>query len=347
MMKYAEQVRLGHPDRIADLVSEQIVKAAIENDENSRCGIEVMIKGTDEHSINVVVSGEMTPLLGDDEISYIVETTLEKLFLIEPTDVNVLVFVTGQSEQIARNMNGNTSGDQCIVYGYADITQPRSLPFPYVIATEIMQYIDSDYDFFEPPDGKIIVGHDNHSGKLDIIASIQRPTDTDINYFEFVLNKEINRVLGIYNAESWVTINPGGDFVDGGVHCDSGITGRKIQCDTYGTLVLNGGGNLNGKDGTKIDRVGAYIARWIALNMSHIYESEVTTRLVYKMGDKYPINAYAYIDDGFSKRKIKIESYGILSVEEAIDHFDLREPYVFGAKYSHFYDDRFKWNQIL
>jgi S-adenosylmethionine synthetase len=283
--KTAESVCMGHPDKLCDIIADSILDAYLRKDKASRVACEVMAtKG------KIIVAGEIT-CSGKVDIRFIVKNVLREVGY-NPWKFTVFVFVHHQSADIAEGVdnalelrNGINdpygsvgAGDQGTVYGYATNETSENLPLPLVLSHRIVKRIDNcrKGKLIKGilPDGKAQVTLEYKDGKpkrvKTIVVSVQH--DKDKNQEE-LKSDILNNVLWQcfedfpFNDDTEILINPSGRFVEGGPAADTGLTGRKIIVDTYGGLASHGGGALCGKDPTKVDRSGAYMARYIAKNI--------------------------------------------------------------------------------
>ena len=310
MKKYltAESVCIGHPDKLCDLIADSILDACFRKDKASRVACEVMAtKG------KIIVAGEIT-CSEKINIRYIVKKVLEEVGY-NPRKFLIYVFVNRQSDDIKEGVdtaiearNGNTdpygligAGDQGTMYGYATNETREMLPLPLVLSHRIVKRLDEARKnklikgIF--PDGKVQVTVEYDGDKpvrvKTIVVSIQHHKDKSQ---EELKTDVLNNVLWPsfedfpFDNETEILINPSGRFVIGGPTADTGLTGRKIMVDTYGGLASHGGGALCGKDPTKVDRSGAYMARYIA---KHIVWSDFAEKcevaLSYAIGKANPV----------------------------------------------------------
>ncbi len=283
--KTAESVCMGHPDKLCDLIADSILDACLRKDKASRVACEVMAtKG------KIIVAGEIT-CSGKVDIRFIVKNVLREVGY-NPWKFTVFVFVHRQSTDIAAGVdkalevrNGINdpygsigAGDQGTVYGYATDETRENLPLPLVLSHRIVKRIDEcrKGKLIKGilPDGKCQVTVEYEDGKpkrvKTIVVSVQHDKDkTQEDLKSDILNNVLWQCFEDFpfDDETEILINPSGRFALGGPAADTGLTGRKIMVDTYGGLASHGGGALCGKDPTKVDRSGAYMARYIAKNI--------------------------------------------------------------------------------
>lgn len=268
MRKTAEFVSPKHPDKICDFIADSILDAYLEGDPESRVAIEVM----GGHNL-VTINGEVTSTAKPD-----VESIVKAI--VGP-DFEVVTHIALQSPQIARGVDSGGAGDQGIMKGYATADTSTYLPIEYQLARNLCMKIFGRY----PYDGKTQVTVEN--GKvLAVVASFQNTKSAELLAF----------VKDILTAEEYF-INPAGEWTQGGFDADTGLSGRKLIVDNYGPEVTIGGGSFSGKDYTKVDRSGAYMARRIAVELLEKYGAkEVQTKLAYAIGKNDPVMAVAVID---------------------------------------------------
>jgi len=338
MKKYktCESVCKGHPDKLCDLISDSILDACLRKDKSSRVACEVM--ATKGH---IIVAGEITCSKRID-IRGVVRRVLTDVGY-NPRKFLVFVYVHQQSKDIAGGVDralesreGDTSwysmlgaGDQGTVYGYATNETSEKLPLPLVLSHAICEKLDKvmkngvikDIG----PDGKaqVTVEYEGDKPKRikTIVVSVQHSVDKDLDVLR---NEVIAQVLWPvfekypFDDETEILINPSGRFVEGGPAADTGLTGRKIMVDTYGGLVAHGGGAFSGKDPTKVDRSGAYMARAIAKNIVRCgFAKRCQVAISYAIGKADPV-------------ALEIDTFGTGTIEEStlcravLDVFNLR-----------------------
>ena len=291
----AESVTEGHPDKLCDYIADSVLDACLEKDSNARVACEVMAtKG------KIIAAGEITAKELPD-IPHIICRSVRQVGY--GGDYEVEVILHDQSPEIAGAVEEGGelgAGDQGIIYGYACDETASLLPLPVVLAHEItMSLTDARKHGLLPgllPDGKAQVSveyrGENHPRVAAVVVSCQHEQDYDIiqlqgDIYEYIL---LPLMEDLMDEETNVWINPGGSFVSGGFEADTGLTGRKLMVDTYGGIVPHGGGALSGKDGTKVDRSAAYMARYIAKNIVAAgLARECTVGLAYAIGVAEPV----------------------------------------------------------
>ncbi|HWD37995.1 MAG TPA: methionine adenosyltransferase [Fimbriimonas sp.] len=361
----SESVSEGHPDKLADQISDALLDAFLEQDQRSRVAVETLLtRGV------AVVAGEVTTE-GYVDIAKVVRRTITEAGYTD-TDLGfdgntcgVLVAIQGQSQDIAMGVDTGGAGDQGMMFGMATTETPELMPLPISIAHALTRQA-SDIRRKHPtlglrPDVKsqvsVVYDANGRPEKIDtIVVSAQHsPALSQDGICEIVRTRIIAPVLKAY--ESYATddikyhINPTGQFIIGGPQGDTGVTGRKIIVDTYGGMAPHGGGAFSGKDPTKVDRSAAYMARYIAKNIvTAELADRVVVQLAYAIGVAQPV---AVNIETFGTEKIDPEEISNrvrkaydLSPKGIIDHLGLRTTkYVPTAKNGHFGNPDFPWEQ--
>ena len=292
----AESVTEGHPDKLCDTIADSVLDACLSSDPAARVACEVMATAG-----KIIVAGEITARDLPD-IPAIVCRTVHEIGYDCGYEVEVITH--DQSGDIAGAVSQDAqvgAGDQGIVYGFACSETPQLLPLPVVMAhrltllltnarrTGIIQGLG--------PDGKAQVSVEYQGGSphriAAVVVSCQHDADKDMDELrrEIIRHVIVPALRDLYpDPKTEVFINPSGRFVLGGFEADTGLTGRKLMADTYGGLAPHGGGALSGKDGSKVDRSGAYMARYIAKNLVAAGLAErCTVSLAYAIGRAEPV----------------------------------------------------------
>lgn len=363
----SESVCEGHPDKLCDYIADSILDECLRFDPLSRVACEVMAtKG------RIIVAGEIT-CEGPVNIDRVITNALlEREY--DPQDFEVSIFIHTQSPDIAEGVNkaleireADTyndlgAGDQGTVYGYATNETSSYLPLPLVLAHRICASLDGARKDGTLPylksDGKAQVSieyeNDIPTRVSAVIVSVQHEASKDVNE----LRKEITSQILYpvfedfpFDENTQILINPSGRFVEGGPAADTGLTGRKLMVDTYGGLALHGGGAFSGKDPTKVDRSGAYMARFIAKNIVAAGLAErCEVALSYAIGKAEPVavNVITFttgvVGDETLSQAVKMVFP--LKPQSIINTFDLRTPiYSETSCYGHFGSTRFPWER--
>ena len=325
MLKTAEAVTPEHPDKLCDQISDAILDACLEQDPESRSAIEV-IGGHDL----IVVAGELTTKAKID-IPKIVKSVVKK-------DYEILVNIVRQSQEIARGVDNGGAGDQGIMIGYANDDNKSFLPQELYLAKSLCRFVYEKY----PVDGKVQITIKEH--KTKIIHSL-------VISFCSVSKKELEREIEVWKKINDIKkigkiyINPAGDWFQGGFDADTGLTGRKLVCDNYGPQIPIGGGAFSGKDASKVDRSGAYMARKIAVDLLKKYRAkEVLVKIAYCIGRGEPVMANAIvISKKGSKRSLEISGYD-LTPKGIIDFLKLKKPQFNQVAAWGSFGNGFKWD---
>jgi S-adenosylmethionine synthetase len=268
MRKTAEFVSPKHPDKICDFIADTILDAYLEVDPESRVAVEVM----GGHNL-ITINGEVTSR-AEIEVERLVKA-------IVGADFEVITHIAQQSPEIARGVDSGGAGDQGIMKGYATSETASRLPIEYELARNLCMKIFEKYPF----DGKTQVTVED-GNVLVVVASFQNTKNDELLAF----------VKEVISAQEYF-INPAGEWTQGGFDADTGLSGRKLIVDNYGPEITIGGGSFSGKDYTKVDRSGAYMARRIAVDLlNQRGAKEVHTKLAYAIGKNDPVMAVAVID---------------------------------------------------
>ena len=323
-MKTAECVTPRHPDKMCDIISDAILDSYLKQDSESRVAVEVM----GGHK-KVYISGEVTSK-GDvllEEVIKIVERVTGK------KDNEVFLDIIKQSPDIARGVDTGGAGDQGIMVGYACNENEEMIPQELYLARSLCKFIYNKH----PEDGKTQITLNKKDRIKTIVASFCNVKKEELKKIitEWFLDKDISKKMILH-------INPAGDWTQGGFDADTGLTGRKLVVDNYGTRVAIGGGAFSGKDSSKVDRSGAYVARKIAVDNLRIYNAkEVLVKIAYSIGVAEPVMVTVDIDG--ARKEIK-EIQG-LEPREIIDYLCLQSPiFEESAKWGHF-GNKFNWDK--
>ena len=314
MLFTSEQVSHGHPDKICDQISDAILTDCLRHDRNSRVAVETLIK--DNH---VTIAGEITSRY-QPNYQAIVQN---QLVLHEPLIAGGFVLtqhISQQSPDIAQGVNRKGAGDQGMMFGYACKETNEMLPLPFALATKAIELLQSLNNPVLLPDAKAQVTYDYDRRRIDtFLISTQHLHNANPTYIYHLVHGVMKEAAAQYNQNDdfRLLINPTGRFVNGGSFADTGVTGRKIIADTYGGACRHGGGAFSGKDPTKVDRSGAYMARKIAKDiLRHGLAGRCEVQLAYAIGVNEPVSVSA---ETFHTSKVP-NSYLIRWIRE---HYDL------------------------
>ena len=360
----SESVTKGHPDKVADLISDCILDEYLKEDKNSRVAVETLISNN-----KVTVAGQVSSNTKVD-IEKLVRNTLKNVeynnseVTMDYKTCDVEVNLTEQSKDIALGVDDGGAGDQGIIFGYATDETEEYMPYPISLAHKLSRKIDEVRENKILPylksDGKVQVTveyiNDTPIRVDTILISVQHSKDVNIiqlqkDILEEVILETVDPEM--LDIETKFYINPTGRFVIGGAKADTGLTGRKIIVDTYGGIARHGGGAFSGKDATKIDRSGAYMLRHIAKNVvANGLARKCEIQMSYGIGLRYPISIYIdcfgtnRIPEGLIIKLIK-ERFD-LTPRGIIDYLKLQEPvYAKTTNYGHFGREEFNWEKII
>ncbi len=309
-----EQVSNGHPDKLCDQIADAIVTDCLKHDPKSRVAIECLIK--DNH---IVIAGELTSSHRPDYDGLVYEVFerigFDKLNYGDPlyAGPEIEILVKTQSPDIALGVNRGGAGDQGMMYGYATNETAELLPIPFVVATRFLEILKQYPSRMFRADAKSQVSFDYDTGKITtFLCSVQHSPDVEPADFRHII--ETMMVMAAaengLNSDFEKLINPTGRFVIGGSFADCGVTGRKLACDTYGGVGHIGGGAMSGKDPSKVDRSGAYIARKIARDIVLAgYADKCEVQIAYAIGIANPVSVYVETFGTEHQDKRFIEQY--------------------------------------
>ena len=363
----SESVTEGHPDKICDRISDTVLDEHLKQDKFARVACETVASG------NIIfVTGEIT---SEGKVDYekVVRDVLKEIgyddeqYSISWRTCEVKVYIKEQSPDIARGViKGKEigAGDQGIMFGYAtDETQelmPLSLQLAHKICRKLAEVRKSGKAPFLKPDGKSQVTIEYEDGKPKrvhtVVVSTQHTPDAKLEEIrEFVIEEVVKAVVPkeLLDGTQYF-VNPTGRFVIGGPLGDAGLTGRKIIVDTYGGHARHGGGAFSGKDPTKVDRSGAYIARKIAktiVSAGIAKKCEVCLTYVISFPEPVHISVETFGTSKYPEEKIAkaIREIFPLKVGDIIEYLDLRRPiYAKTSAYGHFgrEEEDFTWEKV-
>jgi len=364
-MKYiftSESVTEGHPDKIADQVSDSILDAVLADDPNGRVACETLVT-----TGICVVAGEITtttyvdvPKLVRGVINHIGYTDSAMGF--DCKTCAVVNMIQAQSPDIAMGVDTGGAGDQGLMFGYACDETPEMMPLPIMMAHKLVRRLsESRREGQLPylrPDGKSQVSVEYVDGKPKRIDAVVISTQHDSDVSTEQLRAEVKKfVIGavvpenMCDSQTKFHINPTGRFVIGGPHGDTGLTGRKIIVDSYGGMGRHGGGAFSGKDPTKVDRSACYMARYVAKNLvASGLASRAEVQLAYAIGVAEPVSVMV---NTFGTGKVEdqrlaelVREHFSLTPAGMIKSLNLRRPiYRATAAFGHFgrTEESFTW----
>ncbi len=367
----SESVTEGHPDKVADQISDSILDAMLEQDKHSRVACETFIT-----TGLVVVGGEITTE-GYVEIPEVIRNTLTeigytdtKISGFDSHTCGILTTIDKQSPDISMGVNENDglfkeqgAGDQGLMFGYATDENSDFMPTPINLAHQLchkMAEVRKSKEVpFILPDGKsqVSVRYENHEPVAveKIVISTQHLEEVSRKEIEEAMIETVIKKIVPQNLLSDKTeylINPTGRFVVGGPVADAGLTGRKIIVDTYGGWGRHGGGAFSGKDPSKVDRSASYMARYIAKNVvASGLAKRCEIQIAYAIGVAKPVSVYVntFGTGAIEEEKIEAIVNDVFDMKPAsiIKKLDLLRPiYKKTASYGHFGRDGMPWEQL-
>lgn len=360
----SESVCAGHPDKVADAISDAIVDAVLAQDPNGRTAVETLVA----HN-RVVLAGELTTTAVLD-IESIVRNEIRRLgYTVDEWGFSdsspIDNYLHQQSPEISVGVDDYGAGDQGLMFGYACTDTPEYLPLPITLAHALVKALDTARELkqlaYLRPDGKAQVVVRYEDGKPVAVkhVTIAVPHDEDVSLDRVrsdIYQNIISPVLKGYGYsvdEKAVVVNGTGVWNTPGPSSDSGLTGRKIVVDGYGGFARVGGGAFSGKDPSKVDRSGAYAARYIAKNIVAAGLAErAEIALAYYIGAKEPVNFTIDTFGTSTKPERDILEFAkillVPSVKNIVEQLDLRRPiYAQTAAYGHFGKADLPWEHIV
>lgn len=361
----SESVSASHPDKICDQISDAILDECLSKDPKSRVAVETMVTAG-----RIVLAGEVTTrgIVNFEKIARGIVKDLgydKKIYNFDYQSAKVNAFIHSQSPDIAEGVLVGGAGDQGMMFGYACNETPQLIPLPITLAREIAKGIDLEREKarlpYLRPDGKSEVTVEYKDGQpqrvTKVITAVPHDPKTPLtkvakDVFERVVRSTLKK-YGLSIDFKDTICNGTGKWEIGGPAADTGVTGRKIAVDTYGSMARVGGGCFSGKDPTKVDRSAAYAARFIAKNIvARGYAKKCEVQLAYVIGQAEPITKAieTFGTQKVSLSKIEQFAWGLmpLSVQGIIDSLDLARPiYRQTASYGHFGWPAFSWEKIV
>ena len=373
MLFTSESVTEGHPDKVADQISDAILDAYLEVDKYARVACEVLVT-----TGQVVIAGEITSITPID-VAAVVRKTIKKIGYVDSEigfdykSCGIMVNLDRQSPDISQGVTAGKgrfkeqgAGDQGMMFGYACRETPQLMPLPIMLAHKICKKLATQrkhHSTWLRPDGKaqVTAEYDDEGNIVKIptiVVSTQHapgpynPRGVRDYIYETVIAPCLPHKWRMNKQEMEVLVNPTGKFVVGGPHGDCGLTGRKIIVDTYGGACPHGGGAFSGKDPSKVDRSAHYMARYIAKNIVAAgIVDRITVQLAYAIGVAEPVSISVGTDysSDFTNDQIVELIYDCFDMTPAgiIKQFDLLRPiYAKTAAYGHFGRSEFPWEKV-
>jgi S-adenosylmethionine synthetase len=369
----SESVGEGHPDKVADLISDSVLDACLEQDPQSRVACETMVK-----SNMVIIAGEITTKA---KLNYeqVVRAAIRDVGYVHDDDVfhadRVFInnYLTRQSPDIAQGVDARAAegketaeqgaGDQGLMFGYACNETPEMMPtaimYAHRLGRELTKLRKAGVVGWLRPDAKSQVSiryeNDKPVKVENVVISTQHTKDvTHAAICDFLIEHVVRKVIPakMLDKNTKYLINPTGRFVVGGPEGDSGVTGRKIIVDTYGGWGRHGGGAFSGKDPSKVDRSAAYMCRWVAKNIVASGLAEICElQVAYAIGYPEPVSIWVdsmgtgkVPDDVIARAVAKVFSFKPANIIKQLDL--LRPIYRQTTNYGHFGKADMTWEQI-
>jgi S-adenosylmethionine synthetase len=349
----SESVTEGHPDKMADQISDSVLDAVLKDDPKGRVACEVLIT-----TGICVVSGEITTNTYVD-VPRLVRSVIHDIGYsdanmgFDSKTCGIINSIQSQSPDIAMGVDTGGAGDQGLMFGFACDETPELMPLPIMMAHKLVRQLSevrraNKLDFLRP-DGKSQVSVEYANGKPKRIEAVVVSTQHDDKISTEELRAQVKKHIidpivpsNMVDSSTKYHINPTGRFVIGGPHGDTGLTGRKIIVDTYGGMGRHGGGAFSGKDPTKVDRSACYMARYIAKNLvASGLASRCEVQLAYAIGVAEPVSVMVHtFGTGQVEEERMVElvrELFPLTPKGMIDHLKLRQPiYRKTAAFGHF-----------
>ena len=357
----SESVSEGHPDKIADAISDAVLDLVMAKQDTSlRCACETLVTTN-----RVIVAGEYKGSLHAEEVDSAVRKVIKDVGYEQAgfdwKTVEITNLLHGQSADIALGTDTFGAGDQGLMFGYAcnetDVHMPSAIYWSHRIVETLTRVRKSMALTWLGPDAKSQVTFEyNDDGSprriAKVVCSTQHHESVEIDQVRQSVESVIRSILPekYVDDQTEFFINPTGRFVIGGPDGDTGLTGRKIIVDTYGGYSPHGGGAFSGKDPTKVDRSAAYLTRWIAKNIVASGRADwATVQISYAIGLAQPMSFYVETADAAQGRELTkwIQDNVDLTPRGIIERFNLFRPiYSSTTNYGHFGKDYLPWEKI-
>jgi S-adenosylmethionine synthetase len=357
----SESVSEGHPDKVADAISDAVLDLMMEtNDPTRRCACETLVTTN-----QIVVAGEYKGIVDQTALEFVIREAVAKIGYQQQgfhfATAKILNLMHGQSADIALGTDDFGAGDQGLMFGHAtnetDNYMPMAIYYSHKIVEKLTEVRKNKKLEWLGPDAKsqvtIEYNRDSTPRRIaKVVCSTQHSADMPIDVVRAAVEEVIRGVLPMEYVDDNTEfhINPTGRFVIGGPVGDTGLTGRKIIVDTYGGYAPHGGGAFSGKDPTKVDRSAAYMMRWIAKNIVASGKAPwATCQVSYAIGLKDPMSFYVETHDEQLSRDLtkQISELVDMTPKAIIDRFDLFRPiYSSTTNYGHFGKPDLPWEKL-
>ena len=358
-----ESVSIGHPDKVADQISDAVLDAYLSKDPNAKVAVETLVKDN-----CVVLGGEIT---STHRIDYekVVKNTIKEIGYTDPDhgfyykNVTLINLIGQQSVEINSAVLKNSeeslgAGDQGFMTGYATDETETYMPIGMYVSKKLVDFVYGLTGIGPDIKAQTTIEYDENGERINtLLVSAMHKKEISISNVramieEGILTNKVGLSLSIFNLiddNTKIIINPAGSWNVGGPVSDCGVTGRKIVVDQYGPYCPVGGGAFSGKDPSKVDRSGAYLARYIAKNIvASGVSNKCSVEIAYMIGIDKPaslnINTYGQYDDEVLVNVV-MDKFPT-TPSEIIKHFDLKTPIYYNTAKGHFGNDIMPWEKL-
>ena len=358
-LRTTEYVSNGHPDKVADQISDAVLDEILKQDKNSRVAVETLVKD------NLVVLGGEINTTASIDYNKLVQNVVKDIGYVDPEhgfyykNLTVINVIGKQSSEIHSAVDGEElgAGDQGFMVGFATNETETYMPLGIYISKKIGEMVKNT-DLMGP-DIKTQVSIDEENKRVySVLVSTMHKNSLTLDQLRLILTDKITNnqmgltedVFNLFDINTEIHINPAGSWNVGGPVSDCGLTGRKIVVDQYGPYCPIGGGAFSGKDGSKVDRSGAYLARYIAKNIvSSGLVDKCSVEISYMIGVAMPSSLYINTYDDSINTDILVDVITEnmpLKPQDIINHFKLTEPLFYEtAKNGHYGNDNLPWEK--
>lgn len=358
----SESVSEGHPDKVADQISDAVLDACLAKDPQSRVACETLVT-----TQTAMVAGEITTKVHLD-VAAIVKRVIDGIGYSDPAlgfdkdNCTIISALHTQSPDIAMGVDRDGAGDQGMMFGYATRETPELMPLPIMLARQLLAKLTDlrkqKKISYLRPDAKSQVSIEYRNGqpyRVDaiVISTQHAPSVKQATIKKDIITKVVKPVIPakFLDNKTKIHVNPTGQFIIGGPHGDTGLTGRKIIVDTYGGMGRHGGGAFSGKDPSKVDRSAAYMARYVAKNIvAAKLADRCEVQLSYAIGVARPtsvmVNTFGTNTIPEEKISLLVRKIFNLTPKGIIEHLKLRRPiYQQTAAIGHFGHNLYSWEK--
>jgi len=359
----AESVSIGHPDKVADQISDAILDAYLTLDPDAKVAVETLVKDN-----CVVLGGEIS---STHRINYeeVIKNTVKEIGYTNPShgfyykNITIINLIGQQSREINSAVlkyseDSLGAGDQGFMTGYATNETKTYMPIGMYVSKKLVDYVYNHIGFGPDIKTQTTIEYDDNSKRVHtILVSTMHSEDLTLsNVREIIMkgirNNEMNLdadIFALIDENTSIVINPAGSWNIGGPVADCGVTGRKIVVDQYGPYCPVGGGAFSGKDPSKVDRTGAYLARYIAKNIvASGVADKCSVEIAYMIGVSTPaslsINTYGKFNDELLINVVKL--IFPTTPSDVIKHFNLKTPIYYNSAKGHFGNDTMPWEKL-